>query len=83
MRGNPASHPSKNSDAPFGIHVGKPPVDEASRGHDTDVDGVFNNRDGGGSCRLAMRGDYSRLEEAGSEGDRTRDSLSIDVDMKV
>ena len=50
-------------------------------------DGVFGRRDGRGSRRLAS-GDARRLRagclgEGGSEGDRTRPSLSIDVDMKV
>ena len=54
---------------------------------DTDVDGVFGRRDGAGSRRLAY-GDARRLRvgclgEGGGEGDRTRPSLSIDVDMKV
>ena len=61
--------------------------DRADCGCDTDVDGVFGRRDGGGSRRLAF-GDARRvragcLGEGGSEGDRTRLSLSIDVDMKV
>ena len=59
----------------------------ADYGCDTDVDGVFSCRDGGGSRRLAS-GDASRLRagclgEGGREGDRTRPSLSIDVHMKV
>ena len=61
--------------------------DRADCGCDTDVDGVFGRRDGGGSHRLAS-GDVSRLRagclgEGGGEGDRTRPSRSSDVDMKV
>ena len=56
-------------------------------GCDTDVDGVFGRRDGTGLRGLAC-GDARRLREGylgegGGEGDRTRPSLSIDVDMKV
>ena len=61
--------------------------DRADCGCDTDVDGVFGRRDGGGSHRLAP-GDARRLRagclgEGGGEGDRMWPSLSIDVDMKV
>ena len=61
--------------------------DRADPGCDTDVDGVFGRRDGGGSRRLAFGGARRLragcLGEGGSEGDRTRPSLYIDVDMKV
>ena len=60
--------------------------DRADCGYDTDVDGVFGRRDGGGLRRLAS-GDARRLRvgclgEGGGEGDRTQPSLSMDVDMK-
>ena len=60
--------------------------DHADYGCDTDVDGVFGCRDGGGSRRLAS-GDARRLRagclgEGGGEGGRSQPSLSIDVDMK-
>ena len=61
--------------------------DRANCGCDTNVDGVFGRRDGGASRRSAS-GDARGLRagclgEGGGEGDRTRPSLSIDVDMKV
>ena len=78
--------PNRDADRE-GVPVVEAEGDRADCGCDTDVDGVFGRRDGGGSRRLAS-GDARRLRagclgEGGSEGDRTRPSLSIDVDMKV
>ena len=56
-------------------------------GQDTNIDGVVACYDGGGSHRLASGGAMKLkpggLGDGGGESDRTRCSLSIDVDMRV
>ena len=78
---------------PTGNVMSAAPVDMDYRrskrwgGYDTDIDGVFDRCDGGRRRRLpsgdANRLWAGRLGEGGSEGDRTRYSLSIEVEMKV
>ena len=79
-RERPDRDADREGDVRCATEEGAPAVeaegDRADCGCDTDVDGVFGGRDGGGSCRLAC-GDVRRLRagylgEGGGEGDRTR-----------
>ena len=84
-RERPCCDADRKGDVRCAAEEGVPAVeaegDHADCGCDTNVDGVFGRRDGGGSRRLAS-GDARRLRagclgEGGGEGDRTRPSLPL------